>query len=147
VVFALWVLGAWGTVPDTERAMVALGVVAAMLPALWPRLGVRVGWEGAPFAIAALGFVTVTDGAARSQAMIGAFGMAGMVVAASAMLRFGSVRALSPWWLIGAQAAHVIASGRVAGQLTDPVLSIGVVVLSALMTGLVSWRVGRAKNS
>ena len=38
IAFALWVLGVWGTVPDTERAAVTMGTTAALLPGLWPGL-------------------------------------------------------------------------------------------------------------
>lgn len=143
LVFALWVLGVWGTVPDTERAAVVMGVTAAMLPALWPGLRVRVGWEGAAVAIGALGFVTITDGAARAASMIGALGMVGMPVAAaiaSRWLRRG--QRLSAWWLVAAQVVHVIVSGRVAGQMSEPEGALIVVVLSALVTGAgLAWGV------
>jgi len=136
LVFALWVLGVWGTVPDTERAAVAMGVTAALLPALWPRLRVRVGWEGAAVAVAALGFVTITDGAARVPSIVGALGMVGMPIAAaivSLWLRRG--QRLSAWWLVAAQVVHVIVSGRVAGQMLDPEGALIVVILSAVVTG------------
>jgi hypothetical protein len=134
--FALWVLGVWGTVPDTERAVVTMGVATAMLPALWPRLGVRMGWIGTPVAVAALGFVAVTDGAARTSAMVGALGMVGMAVVGAAFA--GSRRAArppSPWALVAAQAVHVIVSGRVAGQAAGPGWALLIVVVSSLATG------------
>lgn len=141
--FSLWVLGVWGTVPDTERAAVTMGVMAAMLPALWPGLKVRVGWYGAPVAIAALGFVTATDGATRTGAMIGAFGMIGMAVVAALSARITRKgQKLSPWWLVAAQTLHVIVSGRVAGQVVDPLGAVTIVVLSALVTGAgLAWGV------
>jgi hypothetical protein len=136
IVFALWVLGVWGTVPDTERAAVVMGVTAAMLPALWPALKIRVGWEGTPVAVAALGFVTITDGAARSVSMVGALGMAGMPVVAAAVCQWSrGGRRSSPWWLVTAQVVHVIVSGRVAGQISQPEGALIVVILSALVTG------------
>lgn len=141
--FALWVLGVWGTVPDTERAMVIMGVLAGMLPALWPGLKVKVGWHGAAVAIAALGFVTVTDGAARTSAMIGSFGMVGMAVVAGLSARIARKRQfLSPWWLVAAQALHVIVSGRVAGQTWDAGGALTIVILSSLLTGAgLAWGV------
>jgi len=136
IAFALWVLGVWGTVPDTERAAVTMGVMAAMLPALWPALRVRIGWEGAVVAVAALGFVAITDGSARPNAIIGALGMAGMPIAAAAALHWlRPSRRQSAWWFVGAQVVHVIVSGRVAGQMLQPEGALGVVVLSALLTG------------
>jgi hypothetical protein len=143
IVFALWVLGVWGTVPDTERAAVVMGVTAAMLPALWPGLRVRVGWEGAAVAIAALGFVAITDGAVRPASIIGALGMVGMpVAAAAASLWLRKGQRLSAWWVVVAQVVHVIVSGRVAGQINDPGGALLVVVLSALVTGAgLAWGV------
>ncbi|HET9334043.1 MAG TPA: hypothetical protein VFQ21_10735 [Gemmatimonadota bacterium] len=141
--FGLWVLGVWGTVPDTERAAVPMGVLAAMLPALWPGLKVRVGWHGAAIAIAALGFVIVTDGAARTSAMIGSFGMVGMAMVAALSAR--TVRKgqfLSSWWLVASQALHVIISGRVAGQTWDSGGALTIVILSSILTGAgLAWGV------
>lgn len=141
--FGLWVLGVWGTVPDTERAMVIMGVLAGMLPALWPGLKVKVGWYGAAVAIAALGFVTVTDGAARTSAMIGSLGMVGMAVAAGLSARIVRKRQfLSPWWLVASQALHVIVSGRVAGQTWDAGGALTIVILSSILTGAgLAWGV------
>jgi hypothetical protein len=141
--FALWVLGVWGTVPDTERAIVTMGVLAGMLPALWPGLKVRVGWHGAGVAIAALGFVAVTDGATRTGAMIGSFGMVGMALVAGLSARIVRKRQfLSPWWLVASQAVHVIVSGRVAGQTMDAGGALTIVILSSLVTGAgLAWGV------
>ena len=136
IAFALWVLGVWGTVPDTERAAVTMGVMAAMLPALWPALRVRIGWEGAVVAVAALGFVAITDGSARPISIVGALGMAGMpVVAAAALQWLRPSRQQSAWWFVGAQVVHVIVSGRVAGQMLQLEGAVVVVILSALLTG------------
>lgn len=141
IAFALWVLGVWGTVPDTERAAVTMGVTAAMLPALWPALRVRIGWEGGVVAVAALGFVAITDGSARPISIIGALGMAGMPITAAAALHWlRPSRQPSAWWFVGAQAAHVIVSGRVAGQLLQLEGALVVVILSALlMGGWLAW--------
>jgi hypothetical protein len=133
--FAIWVLGVWGTVPDTERAKVPLGVAAAMLLALWPRLKVGVGWPGAAVAIAVLGFVTVTDGAARTSSMIGSFGMVGMPVAAALAAALRGARSLSPPGLVAAQVVHVIVSGRIAGQMSNNAAALALVVVSSAVTG------------
>lgn len=136
IVFALWVLGVWGTVPDTERAAVTMGVTAAMLPALWPGLRVRVGWEGAVVGVAALGFVAITDGAARPASILGALGMVGMPIAAAVASQWlRKDRPLSPGWLVAAQAVHVIVSGRVASRMFQPEGVLTIIILSALVTG------------
>jgi hypothetical protein len=146
IAFALWVLGVWGTVPDTERAAVAMGVTAAMLPALWPALRVRIGWEGVVVAVAALGFVAITDGSARHASIVGALGMAGMPVAAAAALRWlRPSRQQSAWWFVGAQVVHVIVSGRVAGQMFQLEGAVVVVILSSLLTG--GWLAWGLKSS
>jgi hypothetical protein len=148
VVFALWVLGVWGTVPDTERAVVVMGVTAALLPALWPGLRVRIGWWGAPLAVALLGFVIATDGAARPTAMVGSLGMLGLpLVAAALTLGWPKSTAFPPWWLIAAQALHVIVSGRVAGQLGSPLGALAVAALSALaIGGVLAFAVPRPRS-
>lgn len=136
IVFALWVLGVWGTVPDTERAAVTMGVTAAMLPALWPGLRVRVGWEGAVVAVGALGFVMITDGATRPASILGALGMVGMPIAAAVASQWlRKDRPLSPGWLVAAQAVHVIVSGRVASRMFQPEGVLTIIILSALVTG------------
>jgi hypothetical protein len=146
IAFALWVLGVWGTVPDTERAAIAMGVTAAMLPALWPALRVRIGWEGVVVAVAALGFVAITDGSARHASIVGALGMAGMPVAAAAALRWlRPSRQQSAWWFVGAQVVHVIVSGRVAGQIFQLEGAVVVVILSSLLTG--GWLAWGLKSS
>jgi hypothetical protein len=134
--FALWVLGVWGAVPDTERAGVAMGVTAALLPCLWPGLRIRLGWEGMLLAAGVLGFVALADGAARPPSIVGALGMVGMPVAAAiASRRAGPRGAPSPAWFVGAMGVHVIVCGRVAGQQHDLRLALLVSCLSALATG------------
>lgn len=134
--FALWVLGVWGTVPDTERAAVAMGTTAALLPGLWPGLKVRVGWEGVVVAAAALAFVALTDGAGRSTAIAGSLGMAGMPLAAAVASRWLRPKArLSPLAFVGAMALNVIICGRIAGQAYNVESAWIVALLSALVTG------------
>jgi len=135
IAFALWVLGVWGTVPDTERATVVMGVTVAMVPVLWPGLRIRSGWEGMAVAAAVLGFVVITDGAARTTSIVGALGMVGMPVAAAASSWLRPHARPSPLWLVAAQAVHVIVCGRVAGQMLQPKGALIVVILSALVTG------------
>lgn len=136
IVFSLWVLGVWGTVPDTERAVVVMGTTTGMLPALWPSFRIRLGWEGAAVAVAVLGFVAISDGPARFNSIVGSLGMVGMpMVAAGACLLVNGGRWLSPWWLIAAQVVHVIVSGRIAGQSFQTGVALTLVVLSALVSG------------
>jgi hypothetical protein len=134
--FSLWVLGVWGTVPDTERARVAMGVTAALLPCLWPGLRIRLGWEGMLLAAAVLGYVAVADGAARPPAIVGALGMVGMPVTAALASRWFDARGVpSPFGLVAAMALHVVVCGRVAAQLPDVRVALVVACLSALATG------------
>lgn len=142
--FAFWVLGVWGTVPHTERAAVAMGVTAALLPALLFGPRVRIEWPGALLAAGALGFVAITDGAARPTSIVAGLGSVGMLVVAPAALALTRARRLPPVWLIGAQVVHVIASGRVAGWMWTPGDALAVVLFSACATGLVlGWRARR----
>jgi hypothetical protein len=144
MLFALWVLGVWGTVPDTERAEVPLGVATAMLPALWPGFRVGVGWPGALIAIAVLSFVTMTDGVGRTSSMIGSFGMVGMPLAAALAVALQGTRSLSPLGLVAAQVVHVLVSGRIAGQMSNDLAAVALVLASAVVTAaMVPGRGGR----
>ena len=136
IAFALWVLGVWGTVPDTERAAVTMGTTAALLPGLWPGLKVRVGWEGIIVAAAALAFVAVTDGVGRHAAIAGSLGMVGMPLAAAGACRWlrPGVR-LSPVAFVGAMALNVVVCGRIGGQAFTVEYAWIIAVLSALVTG------------
>lgn len=138
--FALWVLGVWGTVPDTERAAVAMGVTAALLPALWFGARVRVEWPGAFLAAGVLAFVAVTDGAARPTSIVGALGGVGMLVVAPAVLAVtDAIRRLPTAWVIAAQVLHVIVSGRVAGRMRIPEALIVVLLSAAAAAGALCW--------
>jgi hypothetical protein len=147
LVFAVWVLGVWGTVPDTERARVPLGAATPLLAALLPPLGVGVGWAGGLPAIAVLGFVALTDGAARTSSMIGSLGMVGMPVTAALAAPLRGIGTLSGPGLVAAQVLHVIVSGRIAGQMTNDVAALALVVVSSVVTGaLVPGRGGPRKG-
>lgn len=136
IAFALWVLGVWGTVPDTERAAVTMGTTAALLPGLWPGLKLRVRWEGIVVAAAALAFVAVMDGAGRSTAIAGSLGMVGMPLAAAGASRWLRPGArLSPVGFVGAMALNVVVCGRVGGQAYNVESTWIIAVLSALVTG------------
>lgn len=136
IAYSLWVLGVWGTVPDTERAAVAMGTTVALLPGLWPGLRIRVGWEGIVVAASALAFVAVTDGVGRNTSIAASLGMVGMPLAAAAACRWlrPGVR-LSPIGFVGAMALNVIVCGRVAGQTYGVDSAWIIAVLSALVTG------------
>lgn len=138
--FALSVLGVWGTVPDTERAAVLMGVTAGLLGALVVRREVRVGLVGPILAVAVLGYVVVTDGALRGGAIVGSLGALGMLVVAPAVVVLARVGPrLPPLWLSLGQVGHVIVSGRVAGRMEDPVAAGLVVAGSAAAAGGLLW--------
>lgn len=138
--FVLWVLGVWGTVPDTERAAVTMGVTVALLPALWFGQRVRVEWPGALLAAAVLSFVAITDGAARPTAIVGALGGVGMLVVAPAVLSLTRPGwQVPPRWVMAAQVLHVIVSGRVAWRVRNPEALVVVLLSAVAAAGALCW--------
>lgn len=140
VAFSFSVLGAWGTVPDTERAGALMGVTVGGLAALVVRRGVAIGWIGAILAVGILGDVIVSDGAIRGGAIVGSLGALGMLIVAPAIVLVTGVGPrLPPLWLLGGHVLHVIVSGRVAGRMHDPVAATLVVAASAAVAGGLLW--------
>lgn len=153
VLFALAVLGVWGTVPDTEHAQVLMGVTATLVVvALGPK---EPRWTipGLFLATAVLSYVVLVDGWPRHSAVIGACGSVGMLVAAPIALAIGRSRPkqprgyrsrsrstprLEPWALIVAQVVLVILSGRLAGR-ADSALTASGLLLASYTGASVLW--------
>ena len=139
--FALAVLGVWGTVPDTEGAAVLMGVTVGMAPAIWP-LQARAGAFGPFVAFTAVAVVAVVDGAPRPGSIVGALGAAGMLLVAPAALRIRRTApaALSGWILVVTQVAFVIVSGRLAGRMTPAGPAFTVWTAAAVAFGVAWWQ-------
>ncbi|MDX1623889.1 MAG: hypothetical protein R3199_07890 [Gemmatimonadota bacterium] len=140
LVFGLSVLGAWGTVPDTERAAALTGVTVGGLAVLIVRRRVPIGWIGAILAVGVLGGVIVTDGSSRGGAIVGALGTVGMLVVAPGIVTIEGARSRFPvLWLLACQILHVFLSGRVAGRMQDPLAAFLMVLVSAVLVGGLLW--------
>ncbi len=154
VLFALAVLGVWGTVPDTEEARVLMGVTATMVVvALGPKAP-RWTIPGLTLATAALAYVVLVGGWPRHSAVIGACGSVGMLVAAPLVLTVQRARSrrvrgryrsrrrsnppLEPWALVASQVLLVILSGRLAGRADSALAAAGLLLVSYTAVG-VAW--------
>ena len=123
LLFALTVFGVWGTVPDTEAAMVALGAAAAITPGAV--LGGQRRWRAlAGFAAAlTVGGVALIDGLGRPSSLVGVTGAFGVLL----LLGLGPRLRLSTSWpvVIPLHVALVIWSGRIAGTAETVPLASG----------------------
>ena len=144
--FALTVLGVWGTIPDTEGARVLMGVTAGMAPAALS----QVRASGAGLALAVIATVVLVDGVGRPGSIVGALGCAGLLLIVPGVIaarrsrevtswHSGGGTRLSAWLLVGAQVALVISSGRLAGTEEDPTRAFAIWAVAALAVGGAWW--------
>jgi hypothetical protein len=125
VLLAVSVAGVYVTVPDTEQALVALGVALPLALLGWPWPLVSLGRAGAFAATGALLWVVGAGGAARGSAIVGGAACLGLLAVepAARLLdpRHGSVLAWLPerrWGVVAAALPHlglVYLAARVAG--------------------------------
>lgn len=138
--------GVYATVPDTERALVALGAALPLAVLGWPIALASLGRAGASATVGLLAWVAATDGSARPGSVVGAIACLGILLVeptAGALVRreppdpFGDGtavdrspakwRAAAPVLL--AHVALVAVASRVAGLRNDA-------LESALIAGL-----------
>jgi hypothetical protein len=125
VLYAVTVVGVYATVPDTERALVLLGVSVPLLLLGWPVALMSLGSAGSYAAVGALVWVAATDGRGRQTAIIGAIACLGLLVIepAARLLRGrrATVLAVLPtsiWTVLpvaGTHLAIVYVASRIAG--------------------------------
>jgi hypothetical protein len=125
VLYAISAVGVFSTVPDTERALVLLGLSLPMVFAGWPFALASLGPAGSYAAVGVLVWVSATDGRGRQAAIIGAIACLGLLVIEpiARLLRGGRATAiealsLSIWAVLavaGVQLALVFVAGRIAG--------------------------------
>jgi hypothetical protein len=125
VLYAVTAVGVYATVPDTERALVLIGVSVPMLLLGWPFALFSLGSAGSYAAVGVLVWVAATDGRGRQTAIIGAIACLGLLVIepAARLLRGrrATVLAVLPtsiWTVLpvaGAHLAIVYVASRVAG--------------------------------
>jgi hypothetical protein len=129
--FALTTLGVFFAVPDTERALLLLGVAAPFALAGWPRSFASLGSAGSFAVVGALMWTIATDSAGRPASVLGATAALGLLVVEPLVRgllgrsRPGLHRDLS--LVAGAQLLLVFLASRVAARADG---SLGAIVLS-----------------
>ena len=104
--------GVYATVPDTEQALVLLGVAAPVALLGWPLRRAVLGPAGSPAAVAVLAWSAAVGGVGRPSSIVGAVGCLGLFVVGPLSRR--SVRTSAPV-VVAAHALLVLVSARVAG--------------------------------
>ncbi len=146
MLYALTAIGVYATVPDTERALVLLGVSVPLLLLGWPVALMSLGSAGSYAAVGTLVWVAATDGRGRQTAVIGAIACLGLLVIepAARLLRGrrATVLAVLPksiWTVLpvaGTHLAIVYVASRVAGLRHAIGAAAAIVVIeSAIVAG------------
>ena len=112
VAFLLWVVGVWGTVPDTERSIILMGVVLAGLLGTI-RADAPVWLAVVPLSTVVV-WVALVDGSTRSSAPVGALAAAGLFVLLPLVDRLR--RRPDTRLVLVAHVLIVVLSGRIAGR-------------------------------
>jgi hypothetical protein len=143
--YAVSVVGVYFTVPDTERALVLLGVSLPLALLGWPFTFVSLGSAGSYAAVGVLVWVGATDGRGRQAAIVGAIACLGLLVVdpAARVLRRrrSTVFALLPtsvWAVVPVVALHlalVYIASRVAGLRHSLRTAVTIVLLELFISG------------
>jgi hypothetical protein len=141
LLFAVSVGGVYATVPDTEQALVLLGVAAPVALLGWPLRRAGLGAAGSPAAVAVLAWSAAVGGVGRPSSIVGAVGCLGLFVVGPVSRR--AVRT-SASTVVAAHALLVLVSARVAG-LRPTVRAAVVVVLFELVIGVAVWGTARSR--
>ena len=144
---AMWVLGAYVTLPDTEAALAMLGATVVVAVSAWPLRLACVGACGALPIAGLIGWTARYSGTGRVSSMVGAVACAGVLVVepATRLLRgFGTGPLdvlVNPsrgrWWTLLAvapvQLALVFVAGRIAGLSREVERAVVVVAVEAIV--------------
>jgi hypothetical protein len=142
VLYAISVVGVFFTVPDTERALVLLGVSLPLMFLGWPFAIASLGSAGSYAAVGVLVWVSATEGRGRHTAIIGGIACLGLLVVepAARLLRGGRATVFeglstSRWMLLPIATLHlalVYIASRVAGirRVLGPAVAIVVIELA-----------------
>ncbi len=146
---ALAVAGLFFTVPDTETAVVLLGVAVPIGVAGWPLRAVSLGAPGVAMSLGIFVWVAAVGGQARPASVIGAVAALGLLVAeplGRRLLRTDVTviddLAADPSGALVVGAAQfllVFVASRVAGLRSDPLaattIAFGLLVVASWLTG------------
>ena len=112
---AITAFAMWTTVPDTEVAMVLLGVSLAMAVATLPGINARLTGGGAFPLITFLAWSAAVGGAARPASVVGAWACIGMLILGPLAVRWRPGLRLGTWAVLGIHAVIVLVAARVIG--------------------------------
>ncbi len=153
VLYAVSVVGVFYTVPDTERALVLLGVVIPLLFLGWPVVFSSLGNAGAYTAVGVLVWVSATEGRGRHTAIIGGVACLGLLVVEPLARAFRGGRTTlfdrmpaSASMVVPTAAIHlalVFVASRVAGIRRGLGTSIAIVVIELALATAVLARLDR----
>jgi hypothetical protein len=146
-VLAMWVLGAYVTLPDTEAALAMFGATVVVAVGAWP---LRLACVGASGALPMAGLIAWTvrySGTGRTSSIVGAVACAGVLViepAARALRRSGTGpldAMVNPsrgrWWTLlvvaPIQLALIFVAGRVAGLSREIERAVVIVAAEAIL--------------
>jgi hypothetical protein len=124
--YAVSVVGVYFTVPDTERAVVLLGVAIPLVFVAWPIVLAPLGPSGSYAAIGVLLWVAATESRGRGASLIGAVGCLGLLVAEPLARALGRGR----YTLLGALPR------RTWSFVTVGALQLGLVYIASRVAGL-----------
>jgi hypothetical protein len=151
VLVAVSAAGIYATVPDTEQALVALGVAVPLAALGWPLPLAALGRAGAFAATGVLLWVTATGGAGRASSVVGGVACLGLLAVEPLARRLQpghrSVLEALPggrWRVPAATAVHlglVYLASRVAGlrpTVTQAALLAAAVLIGATLLALLA---------
>ncbi len=143
LLYAISVVGVFFTVPDTERALVLLGVSLPMILLGWPFTFASLGFGGSYAAVGVLVWVSATEGRGRHTAIIGGIACLGLIVIepAARLLRRGRATVFeglsrSRWMVPPIATLHLVlvfVASRVAGIRRVMGLTVAVVVVELVL--------------
>jgi len=141
LLFAVSVGGVYATVPDTEQALVLIGVAAPVALLGWPLRRGTLGPAGSAASVAVLAWTAAVGGVGRPSSIVGAVGCLGLFVVGPVSRRTSGVAAPV---VVAAHALLVLVSARVAGLRTTVHAAVTVVLLE-LVVGVAVWGTARRR--
>lgn len=151
---AVTAMGVYSTVPDTERALVLLGVALALAASGWPLRVARFGTAGSFAAGAMIVWVAAADGRGRQGAIVGGIACLGLLALDPVQRRVnrggGIIDLIATgrtWVRVPAVAVMhsvlVLIASRVAGLRRGAAASAVIVGFTAAAVLTASWLWGR----
>jgi hypothetical protein len=141
------VLGVYVSTPDTEHAVVVLGVAVWIGLTGWPSGATAVGSAGAPAVVGLIAWLAGTDGVARPGAVVGASACVGVFVIVPVLRRIGVSLDLERsrlslpvgWVCLVVHVAVVALCSRVAG-LESSAVAAGTIAFVVFVGSMVTVR-------